>query len=180
MNRLRLLAAATVLAMSPTAVLAVPIFSTLPDYTGPADFDGTSLPSSETTIGTFSFTVPDGDEVVSASVSGTWGNGDFPSTAGTDVFLDGIMVAQCIEFADCWKNATGILPWSFTLAGDQLDLLDDGMAELTVIQTSTIGVVLGSLTMELETAAVHTPEPTTLALLGLGLAVWGFARRRQR
>ena len=72
----------------------------------------------------------------------------------------------------------GPFPWSymFTVGDLASGILDDGMAQLRVVQTSEFIVRLGQLNLA---GRVHVPEPGTLAILGIGLVGLGFARRKR-
>ncbi|NNF17476.1 MAG: PEP-CTERM sorting domain-containing protein [Gammaproteobacteria bacterium] len=158
------------------AAMAVPVTATLPDYSSPGDTSGFPIDLGD--VGTFVFATGD---MLSATLSGTWGNSDYAlSSAGADVFLDGILVAQCVEFDSCWQDATGTLAWSytFTAADLALGILDDGMANLSVIQTSSFSVRLGSLALDGEVVA--TPEPGIYSLLGIGMIGLVLVRRKKK
>jgi len=172
------LAAALALTASTAANAGVISFSeTLPDYSSPGSSSG--FPIDLGTVGTFTFAAGD---VLDATISGTWGNFDFPdSSAGADIFIDGLLVAQCVEFADCWQNSTGTVLWSYTFtAADLLSgILDDGIANLQIIQTSSTTVRLGDLTLSGNVDINAVPEPGTLVLAGIGLLGLGLGRRRR-
>ena len=136
-------------------------------------------------IGTVNFTIPPGERVASARISGFWGSTDVPaSTAGVDILLDGIVVAQCVKPApDCWVDASSQRPWSYTFAKQDLPKLADGTATLTAVQTSEISVRLGLTTLVIETEpADRVPTLSTLPLLALaaGLALAGGLAARRR
>ena len=65
-----------------------------------ADFSG-NYPLGPTNLGNFSFSVPNGFVISSATISGTFGNEDVPGTtnvtADSDYYVDGI----AIEVATC-------------------------------------------------------------------------------
>ena len=123
------------------------IVSTLSNFTGPAD---STPPYPSHSIGTFSYSIPINNDIVSAVVSGTWGNSYYPySTAGVDVSLEGLRVAQCVKpdpgcFVD---NPAGpyTRPWSYSLPTSLFSAIADGSAPLIGQQTSETWVVLGSL-----------------------------------
>ncbi|MCW8929777.1 MAG: PEP-CTERM sorting domain-containing protein [Gammaproteobacteria bacterium] len=143
----------------------VPFSDNVGDYSSPARSSG--FPHDLGVVKTFNFEVGD---VLAATISGTWGNAAFSaSSSGADIYLDNILVAQCIEFASCWLNSTGTQSWSYTFSSSDLltGILDDGMAELRVVQTSSTNVRLGALTLSGRVKKV--PEPASLLLIGLGL-----------
>jgi hypothetical protein len=94
------------LAPAPAAAQTRTIIASLPNYDGPVDFDA---PFPALTIGTFSYTLLPGESIAAAQVRGTWGNSHYPQgSAGVDLFVDGILVAQCVEFSTCWSDAPPI------------------------------------------------------------------------
>jgi hypothetical protein len=146
------------------------------------------FPQPPLTVGTVDFTIPHGERVVAAVISGFWGTTDFPvSTAGVDVFLDDILVARCVKpTSGCWEQHSGQLPWSYTLTGDELKRLTDGTAKLTAVQTSDVTIRLGMSTLIVQLGPAETvPTLSTFglmllsAMLGLAaLATWRIRTRR--
>lgn len=146
---------------SVTSSSAATIIATLPEHNGAGFYPATE------SAGTFMYTVPVGDRILSATVSGTLGNETVPNTAVMDVFVDGIMVTSCPSMASpCWEG-TVPLPWSYSFAPSEFQMLMDGMAELTVNQTDCCTARLGGSTLIIETGAI--PEPSTYLLFGAGL-----------
>jgi hypothetical protein len=126
-------------------------------------------------VGTVNFSVPAGERVVAATISGFWGTSLVPDgTAGVDVRVDGILVAQCVKpSADCWQSAAQQRPWSYTFSATELVAFNDGVASMTAVQTSDISVRLGTSTLIIETGPLPAvPALSTLGLLALiaGLA----------
>ena len=70
------------------------------------DFSST-FPPNPITIGTFTFSIPKGDVVTHATISGTFGDQNIPVTALTDLFVSGtIEVAACdLTSAPCAAGA---------------------------------------------------------------------------
>ncbi len=156
---------------------------TFPYFTGGENSSG--FPLSTQSIGAAqTFPIPQGERVVSATISGTWGSPTSPlGTAGVDVFLDGVLVAQCVKpDSGCWVNGAAQRPWSHTLTGPEMAKLNDGSATLTVQQTSESFISLGASTLIIATELPPTvPALSPLALLALlaGVAVaGGLALRR--
>ena len=115
----------------------------------------------------------------SATVSGTWGNAAFSaSSAGADLFIDDLLVAQCFEFDACWLDSTGTQTWSYTFTAADLatGILDDGAAVLSVVQTSSTRVRIGALAVS---GTIDVPAPGTLALLALPLLGFALVSRRR-
>lgn len=148
------------------------ITATLPSY------DGNGVVGAKETIGTFSFSVPAGQLVTGATISGFFGNTWASSTAAQEIYADGILVATCVYDADCWNNVDNPLPWSHTFTGSELGIFGDGSVKLEDLQTDCCVIRLGETTLVVTTAAA-VPEPETYALMLGGLAVLAWAARRR-
>jgi len=168
-----------------TAVLTFPELNSPPSLLVQDPFP----PQPPLTVGTVTFPVPAGEHVIAAKISGFWGSSLIPEgTAGVNVMVDGILVAQCVKPApECWEAGVGQRPWSHIFSPQELIALDDGVAKLTAVQTSDVAVRLGVSTLIVETAPIPVqtvPALSAAALLWLmaGLAVTGalFARRALR
>jgi hypothetical protein len=163
------------LTLNPIQVEAATISQTLPEF----NFDGSSpFPNSPQTIGSYSFSIPTGEEIVSAVIRGTFGNRTVTNTAPVQVFLDGLNVATCLASEPCYSTQVPLL-WSFTFAPSQFSLLADGSGLLTSIQNDEFFTRLGATTLTIETATVSTAVPTPALLPGLvGIGVAALRKRK--
>lgn len=140
-------------------ITAPDVFITAPCYPGcdPSDF-----PIDWGTIRTFNYTVPPGHQVIDAVVSGTWGDGaPFDSSAPVELYLDGVLVAECVKFALCWLDDGQLVDWSFGFAANSVPGIDslfgDGQANLTAVQNDEISVILSNLQLVLTTQQAIPP-----------------------
>jgi hypothetical protein len=164
------------------------------DYEG-IFYDGSStFPPPSISIGAFHFTIPTGDSVTSATVSGTFGDVNIPVTGLADLFVLGgtIKVGGCdinpdSSYPPC---ATGtvdgsLVPWSYTFSNTDLSKLaadfSGGSIDFIAVQNSPFGaVVVGDPILDIQVASVQaTPEPATIFTLAGGLVVIAAFRRRK-
>ena len=164
---------------------------TIPEFVGTPHFSGFPLPA--VTIGNFSYNLPQGEEIISATISGTFGNSQFQSSAGVNLYLDALLVGQCKFAQPCWLNLSGLIEWSHTFSGSEFLLLEDEAAVLTAIQTSLATIGLGETILKIETEPVaiitpipptqvpSIPEPSTWLLFGTGMGILSlFGRSKNR
>jgi hypothetical protein len=105
------------------------IIATVGSYDGPNGYDyvTTTPPTSYQLIGTFTFTIPAGESAADVTISGTFGNGDSPTTALSDYYLgfsgdeEAVEVANCDSIlANCSSGQEGPYTWSATLTQAQI------------------------------------------------------------
>jgi hypothetical protein len=155
-----------------------------------APTDGTGsfgpFPSSLIDVGTFSFTIPSGESIVGATISGTFGNMDVPGltdvTAPSDYSVDGgaIEVASCddsLSYDQPCDAGSSPTAWSYTFTSADLATLAPALAsgslDFDVVQNGVGAVNTGTTTLTL----TPTPEPETVSLFSLGIMCFGFLRR---
>jgi hypothetical protein len=116
--------------------------------------------------------------VTHATISGTFGDQNIPVTALTDLFVDGIEVASCNSTSDPCAAGTvdgSLVPWSYTFTLPQLSLLDGGSVSFTAVQNSFGAVVVGTPSLDMQTA----PEPSSIVTLATVLLAFAAWRRRK-
>ena len=142
---------------------------TLPEYSSPYHSPGTYY--DDYLVGTFNF--DSGLPIISATISGQWGNSLSGTTAHNELWLDGIKLADTHDYSpDPYYNGG---PWSYVFNPSELGVLADGIAELHTIQTSEYYVRLGETTLRLEVI----PAPGAILLGGIGVGLVGWLRRRR-
>ena len=160
-----------------------------PDTT---DYEGifydfvSTFPPNPISIGAFTFTIPAGDYVTGATISGTFGDQNIPVTALTDLaVLHGtINVGGCDSTSDPCAAGTingSLVPWSHTFdAAELTSLASDfagGSIDFTAVQSSFGAVVVGTPSLDIQVE--QTPEPSTIFTLAGGLLAFAAWRRRK-
>jgi hypothetical protein len=167
------------LSFSAPAQAAV-IASTVPEYNGAFEDPSLTYPLPSVLIGTFSYTIPTGDRLVGATISGTFGNLDQANTTAlSDYFLGSVEVAACDSTANpCFSADINAPPtaWTYTFTAAQLAALATGSANFSVVQNGPFSVQTGITELDL---IVATPEPAAIFLLCGGLAGIALLRRKQ-
>lgn len=153
------------------------------DYEGNF-FDGTEAPY-DLTIGNFSFSIPTGDTVIGGTISGTFGDENYSTSALADLYvLDGtIEVGECDSYTDPCAAGTedgSLVPWTYTFDDTDLSNLasdfSSGSLDFTAVQNSFGTTVVGTPTLDLQVA---TPEPASIFTLAGGLLAFAAWRRRK-
>ncbi len=155
------------LALNSTHVEAATISQTVSQFNF---FGSPPYPNPSQTVGTYSFSIPSGEQIASAVINGTFGNSAIPNTSGVEVFFNGLNVATCTPSQPCYSNQSPTA-WSFTFDPSQFSLFSTGSGVLTSVQTSDFTTRLGATTLTLETAPIAIPTPALLpGLIGMGVA----------
>jgi len=175
---LRTLICALLLAVSALSLNAATITATLPEFNGPFNPTG-PYPGAPLNVGTFTFVIPVGQQITSATLTGTFGNSQFSNTAGVDLKAAGMMFATCAALATC-DTALTVTPFSFAIPSINFSLLNGGSLAVTATQTSGNIVRIGAETLTIYTQnnPATTPEPASIGLLGAGLVALGLIRRK--
>jgi len=97
---LRTFTCALILAVSALSLNAATITATLPEFNGPFNPTG-PYPGAPLNVGTFTFVIPVGQQITSATLTGTFGNSQFSNTAGVDLRGAGILFGSCVALAAC-------------------------------------------------------------------------------
>ena len=187
---------ASVLGLGLTASAKADIIGAIGDFDETPDISG-NYPLGPTNLGTFSFSIPNGFVIGSATISGTFGNEDVPGTtnitADSDYYVDGtaIQVATCdtpnilstgIPTLACDAGNVTLTPtsWSYTFTAADLTTLAasfaGGTLDFNVVQNYYGAVQTGVITLDIAGA---TPEPGTISIISLGLAGVALLRRRK-
>jgi hypothetical protein len=149
------------------------------DYEGNFYDFSVTFPSNPITIGTFTFSIPKGDVITGATISGTFGDQNIPVTALTDLFVDGtIKVGGCDSNSDPCAAGTidgSLVPWSHPFTATELGALTGGSLAFTAVQNSFGAVIVGTPTLDIQVV----PEPSSIFTLAGGLLAFAAWRRRQ-
>lgn len=159
---------------------AASVVSTLLDYNGPENGPGSSFPIDLGIVGTFTFSLPSGATITSASIGGTYGTAALStSTAGFDVSVDGTVVTACVPgAANCWVGGAPLRAFDIALPNSVFASLLDGSADLGIIQTNNTVVRYGTPTLTIN-FTTGVPEPATWGMMIAGFGIVGGTMRRR-
>jgi hypothetical protein len=130
---------AAILSLGAAFVLTTPARAdvvTLPSYDSPDgyDFETSTPPTGAITIGAFTFSSINPSGVTGITISGTFGNGDVPTTALSDYYLGfagdltAVEVAACDSSSDnCYSGQEGPYTWTATLTPAEIADLGPGL-----------------------------------------------------
>jgi hypothetical protein len=113
------------------------ITATVGSYDSPVGYDYNSSfpPTTDQFIGTFSFTPVVPDTALGITISGSFGNGDSPTTALSDYYLgysgneEAVEIEPCDSYtADCAANENGPTNWTATLTPAEITDLAPALA----------------------------------------------------
>jgi hypothetical protein len=159
--------------LSVTTTAEAQYSQTIGEFNGVND---TEAPFPQYTMGTFSG-FPSSAGITFATISGTFGNSVVSNSARSQIFLGSVLVASCVE-GDC-RTAGTPTPWSYTFSAAEYTMFDAASLDLTIQQTNTGTIRQGDATLTIRSNPVSVPEPTSAALIGLGLVALGGAARRR-
>ena len=150
--------------------------ATIQDTLGEFNFDGgPNFPEVEQVVGTYMFDLM-GDDPISASIAGTFGNSQNPSSAPFELYADGEFIGECIQGDPCFFGPE--TPFDFTVSN--LANLLDGELVLSVIQTGESIIRLGETTLTIETTPSAVPLPASGVLLLGAMGAAAAMRRKQK
>ncbi len=164
-------------------VCADMITASFPEFNGATYDYGTTFPLSAVTVATETFTVPPGQQVSSAALTGIFGSTStyYGSTAEFDLLLNGVQVGSTYDVTpDPYNN---VVPFDFTIADlGLLSSLNGGTATLSVVQESPYNIRLSATELTMQTSSSTVPEPSVLISIGslLGTFAIGFGLWRKR
>jgi len=167
--------------------------TTLPEYSSP---EASTVSFFNYTVGTFNYVIPVGQKIVSAVISGNWGNSLNPTTANTLLSisgLNGVVVADTrINNPDPYFTYN-MPSWSYTFNASDYSFLNGGSVTL-LAQMLTPPVMyytednvnfypyypqirMGATSLSIDTAPVPEPSSMILGLMGLG-SMLGLRRKK--
>lgn len=125
--------------------------------------------------------------------SGEFGVSGVTVTLYEQINLIDTLIATTTTASDGFFEFTGLIPsdyllefallpgYEFTIANapGSTDINDSDVTNYSTGRTGLITLISGQTNHDVDAGITQVPEPTTVALLGFGLAGFGFARRRK-
>jgi hypothetical protein len=176
-------AAAAFVAATAGHAAGTPIVVAAPDFTGSVVVTD---PTYSETVATFDFAPVAVGDIDSFTISGAWGNssqgpGSLYGSANDSLFANGVEVATCHSWDDCWGNGNGPVSWSFTVDASQYAAMDGHIDLVAQAGPDYDGFVYGvNVLSDMQATITPVPEPAPLALLIAGLGVVAILSRRRQ
>ena len=148
---------------------------TFPEVNGA--FYTSGFPIAAVNVQTDLLSLPAGAVISSATLSGIFGQTSqfVGSTAEFDLLINGTQVGSTYDVTpDPFNN---VVPFSFSVAPA---LLSGGSATLSYVQESEYTVRLSETTLAINYSVTSVPEPSTAAICGGTLLIFGLARLIRR
>jgi hypothetical protein len=129
-------------------------------------------------VTSWNMALPDGEVILSANFSSSFGNLVNPSSGVGNVTVGGILVANCVANSACTSPTSGFpTPFSYDFESSEFgSLLGD--IDLVYTITGPGRPRLGGSTLTITTGA-PVPEPANWAMLIAGFGLVGAAMRRR-
>jgi len=168
--------------------------SVLPEYSSP---EGATVSMANYIVGVFNYVIPSTEHIVSAVISGNWGNSVNKTTANSLLSISGLNTVV----ADSRTNnpdpyfAFDMPAWSHTFAASDYSFLSGG-STILLAQMLTPSIMyktkdninyypyypqirLGETSLTIETAPNPVPEPSSMILGFIGLSSMLGLRRKK-
>jgi len=139
------------------------------------------LPAAPVVVGEFDFSLPSGNAVSGATISGDFGSNSLGSgTGAVELFVGNVEVANCDAACET-ATAANEMAWSFTFASTQLSAIGSSSLVLTAVQQEQNGqqIVLDPTSVSLTVAAVPEPAGLPMVLAAVPLLALVLRRRAQ-
>ena len=154
----------------------------LADYSGPNNQSATLSNPVQHDLSAFEYDLQ-GASILSATLSGTWGNPGSIGTAHNQIFADNLLAADSRYYSP--NPFYNTVDWRLDFT--DFVLLADGFLKLTVLQNSCCYLQLSNMVLNIETdgkmtpMAIPEPESVLLLMTGfLGLCLrWNFGRQNR-
>jgi hypothetical protein len=137
------------------------------DYYGPYPV---TPPYQTQTIATFTYRVLSGETVVGATATGYWGilNWFDASTAPANIYINGVMVAQCLVNYPCSVGTSDPEFWTYTFGSADYSKFAGGQAVVTALQTSQTEMLFTNISLSVQLSCVWLLSTNTVTLPAAG------------